>query len=84
MRGSLSALIAIGVIAVVQPAPAATTEFPFCIKGCDFGGALGDCRFVSYQQCQATASGLAATCVPNPYFNARAEPNPGRLSPGRF
>ena len=86
MRGSLSGLIAIGVIAVVQPGRADATEFPFCIKGCDFGSALGDCSFVSYQQCQATASGLAATCVANPYFNARAElpPNAGRLSRRRF
>ena len=32
----------------------------FCIQGEEFGN--GDCRFVTYQQCQATAAGLLASC----------------------
>jgi hypothetical protein len=52
--------------------PAAARDFPFCIKGCDFGAGLGDCSFSSYQQCQATASGRDATCDANPYFSAKA------------
>jgi hypothetical protein len=86
MRGSLPALIAITVIAALQTLPAAAREFPFCLKGCDFGGARGDCSFVSYQQCQAAASGRDATCAANPYFNARAElrPNGGRQRARRF
>jgi len=86
MRGSLWALIAIGAIAGIDPAPATAGEFPFCIRGCDFGSGLGDCSFSSYQQCQASASGRAATCAANPYFNARAElpANGSRLSRRRF
>ena len=87
MRG-LSALTAIGILAVSGAAPAAAAEFPFCIKGCDFGGGAGDCSFVSYQQCQATASGRNAYCAANPYFNANAraelQRNSGRHSPRRF
>ena len=78
MRRSLWALIAIGVMAAIDAAPAAAASFPFCIKGCDFGGGAGDCSFSSYQQCQATASGRDATCAANPYYNAKAELLPGR------
>ena len=59
--------------------PAVARDFPFCIKGCDFGGSHGDCSFASYQQCQATASGREAWCDANPYYyNAGAELRPHR------
>jgi hypothetical protein len=66
--------------------PAAARDYPFCIKGCDFGGGRGDCSFSSYQQCQATAAGRDAYCAENPYFNAKAElqSNRSRQSPRRF
>jgi len=53
--------------------PAAAREFPYCIKGCDFGAGAGDCSFSSLAQCQATASGRDATCDANPYFNAKVD-----------
>ena len=86
MRVCWLALTAIGIVALSGAAAAAAAEFPFCIKGCDFGGGRGNCSFVSYQQCQATASGRDAYCAANPYFNARAElqRNSGRHSPRRF
>ena len=58
--------------------PAVARDYPFCIKGCDFGGTHGDCSFTSYQQCQATASGRDAYCDANPYYNAGAELRPPR------
>jgi hypothetical protein len=66
--------------------PAAARDYPFCIKGCDFGGGLGDCSFSTYQQCQATASGRDAYCDANPYFNAKTELQSDRSqkSRGRF
>jgi hypothetical protein len=86
MRGSLWALTAIGMIAAINVGPAAATEFPFCIKGCDFAAGRGDCSFSSYQQCQATASGRDAYCDANPYFSANAQlaPDRGRQSRRRF
>jgi hypothetical protein len=62
--------------------PAAARDYPFCISGCDFGSALGDCSFTTLQQCQATASGLVGTCFPNPYYNANASmrATPARMS----
>ena len=76
MRGAVWALMAIGLFAAFDSAPAVAGAMPFCIKGCDFGGGTGDCSFSSYQQCLATASGRDATCAANPYFSANAEMQP--------
>jgi len=46
--------------------PAVARDYPFCIRGCDFGA--GDCSFANYAQCQATASGRDAWCAANPFF----------------
>ena len=83
------ALVALPVVAfffALAPMTATARDLPFCIKGCDFGSGRGDCSFSSYQQCQATASGLTATCAENPYFNAKAEwqPDRSRQSPKRY
>ena len=66
--------------------PAAAQEYPFCIKGCDFGSSRGDCIFSSYAQCQVSAAGRTAWCDVNPYYNARAElqPNHSRMSRRKF
>jgi hypothetical protein len=75
----VSAVFASGSMACAQ-------DYPFCIRGCEFGGGLGDCRFSTFQQCQATASGQNAYCAANPYFNAKAgaPPSPNRVSPKRL
>jgi len=69
-RAWLALMVSIAVSAAVAT-PASARDFPYCIKGCDFGA--GDCSFVSLAQCQATASGRDAYCAANPYFNAKAE-----------
>ena len=71
MQKALLALMA--AIAMSAAMPAAAREFPYCIKGCDFGAGGGDCSFSSLAQCQATASGRDAYCAANPYFNAKAD-----------
>ncbi|HWH48518.1 MAG TPA: DUF3551 domain-containing protein [Burkholderiales bacterium] len=73
MRRAWLALMAAGAASAAIAMPAAAREFPYCIKGCDFGGGAGDCIFSSLAQCQATASGRDASCAANPYFNAKAE-----------
>jgi Protein of unknown function (DUF3551) len=87
MRKVMWSLILCCAVSTLGSLPAAARDYPFCIKGCDFGSGRGDCSFSSYQQCQATASGLAATCSENPYFNAKAaewQPDRNRLSPRRY
>jgi Protein of unknown function (DUF3551) len=71
MQRALLALMAASAVSAAMPA--AAREFPYCIKGCDFGAGGSDCSFSSLAQCQATASGRAAYCAANPYFNAKAE-----------
>ena len=88
MRTAWLALTAFTAMAAM---PALARDYPYCIKGCDFGAGLGDCSYSSYQQCQASASGRTATCAENPYFNAKAysakaemPADRGRLSRKRF
>jgi len=83
MQRALLALTAAFAVSAVIAMPAAAGGFPYCIKGCDFGGGAGDCSFSSLAQCQATASGRDAYCAANPYFNARAEMQPDRSRQSR-
>jgi hypothetical protein len=86
MRKVIGALLVCCAGSAMGALPAAARDFPFCIKGCDFGGGRGDCSFSSYQQCQAAASGRDAYCDANPYFSANAEvqPDRGQKSRRRF
>ena len=86
MRTASWALLLCCAASMLGVSPAAAQNYPFCIKGCDFGAGRGDCIFSSYQQCQATASGRDATCDANPYYSANAElqPNRNRQSRRRF
>ena len=89
MRKALVALTAAYAVLIAVPAMAGGLPSggqPYCIKGCDYGGGIGDCSFSSLAQCQATASGRVATCATNPYFDARAEApaDQGRMSRRRF
>jgi hypothetical protein len=79
MRKALWGLMACCAISTLSALPAAARDYPFCIKGCDFGAGRGDCSFTSYQQCKATASGRDAYCDVNPYYGADAEPQPDRV-----
>jgi hypothetical protein len=83
MRRAMRALM-LGCAASASGAiPAAAQDYPFCVKGCDFGAGRGDCSFSSYQQCQASASGRDAYCAENPYFSAKAELQPNRIHQSR-
>ena len=56
---------------VCSAVPALAQNSAFCLRGCDFG--YNNCTFSSYQQCQASASGLTAWCEANPYFRQMSE-----------
>jgi len=51
---------------------------PICLERYQWGGSRSIyCDYSSMAQCQATASGLSATCVTNPYYsNAQAPRDP--------
>jgi hypothetical protein len=44
-------------------------RYPVCIKLTEWGGGPHiDCSYTSISQCHATASGLAAQCIVNPFY----------------
>ena len=55
-----------------MPANAYGTRHPFCLTGDEWPG-LSNCRFDTYEQCQASASGRALTCIANPYFAGQSD-----------
>ncbi|MFK4507287.1 DUF3551 domain-containing protein [Bradyrhizobium daqingense] len=72
-----------------SPAQAFGTRHPFCLTGDEWPG-LSNCRFDTYAQCQASASGRALTCIANPFFAGESDdpyayPNrPRAQTPGYF
>jgi hypothetical protein len=78
MRTLFLALATSATIFATGVSPVAASEYRYCLQGNDYAGA-GDCGFTSYQQCQATASGLTAYCVANPDLaNAAVRTIPAR------
>ena len=63
-RSLVPALAAFGIATLCNIAPAAaqTRDYPWCVSSSD---GLFDCSYVTYEQCQATASGIGG-CVQNP------------------
>ncbi|PAY05536.1 MULTISPECIES: DUF3551 domain-containing protein [Bradyrhizobium] len=63
------ALLALGTVA---SAPANAQKYdttsPVCKTNYRWGGEDTDCGYTSLAQCQASASGLAAMCINNPYY----------------
>ncbi len=51
--------------AAIDIAPAQARDYPYCLQGLS-AGYPGDCRFTSFQQCQASASGTGDGCGLNP------------------
>lgn len=71
LRALTSAIIAIGTLLASAPAPAQTYDpnHPFCmhVYGEEQGERM-DCIFPSLELCKASASGLPAICLVNPYY----------------
>lgn len=71
MRHLVFAAVSVAVLAgsisgaVAQPDD--PYDYPYCLQGGDWGYP-GLCRFQSYEQCMATASGTKSYCGINPRF----------------
>ncbi len=77
MRFLAAAFLAGGVAAAAAPAQAQTfpPDYPVCLHV--YGPvSYYECRFVSLQQCAATASARAAQCEINPYAVVPEPPPP--------
>jgi len=72
MRFSVLIILLVGVLQVAAPAKAQTFDprYPVCmhVYGAALLGERMDCDFVSLDQCYASASGLPASCLVNPYY----------------
>jgi hypothetical protein len=69
MRSLALAVLATATLLAAGPARAQTyaPDFPVCLHV--YGPiTYYECRYTSLAQCNATASGRAAQCVPNPYL----------------
>ena len=71
MSRLIFSIFALAMTVVVNSVQAQTYDpnYPVCMHV--FGEQLGDrmdCNFTSLAQCKATASGLPASCLINPYF----------------
>jgi hypothetical protein len=83
------ALATLTTVTVLTTAPAVAQtyggNYPICLQSYGMGGGYGiDCAYASMEQCQATASGLSATCVTNPYYaNAQVPRGPAYRQPRR-
>jgi hypothetical protein len=69
-----AAIAVIGTILVTNPAAAQTYDpsYPVCLHmfgGVTGGGNYYECRYTSIAQCKASASGRAAMCEVNPFFD---------------
>ncbi len=74
MRIPILAVLATGALLAAAPAKAQTYDpaYPFCVQV--YQGYVNyyfDCSYYTWGQCQASASGRAASCVANPYYAGR-------------
>jgi hypothetical protein len=86
MRISALAIFATFVVLTAAPATAQTFSgnYPVCLQLYLRDGARSiECSYSSLEQCQATASGLAATCLMNPNFSSAREPREPAYRPPR-
>jgi len=77
MRNLLIATLALssaGLATLASSAPAMARDYPWCVRSSTYDGA-GDCMYQTYAQCQASASGRAASCYVNPRV-AFGQPQP--------
>ena len=74
-------ILASGTFLATTPALAQTYDpsYPICMKRYQWGGGqYNDCRFTSMAQCAASAAGLPAMCLINPYFEGGLRKPPSR------
>jgi hypothetical protein len=76
MRTLPLAILAIGMVSATAPAGAHAYDpnYPVCLRTYGPSGDNIDCSFTSLPQCNATASGLSAQCLTNPFFASAREP----------
>jgi Protein of unknown function (DUF3551) len=78
---ALAAAVLAATLALAAPARAQTYDpaYPVCLQVYQgFVDYYFECAYMTMGQCQASASGRAASCVINPYYRGRAAPGQRR------
>lgn len=75
----MNRLFAIPVVAIcgflpAKFASASDAGWEFCSLVYLKGGADPVCNYRTFEQCQAAISGLGGTCIQNPYFRVKKQP----------
>ncbi len=60
--------LALGALTGFSTTPAEARDYPFCMKGQETSGGIGDCNYPSYAACEAAASGTFSYCARNPFY----------------
>jgi hypothetical protein len=76
----VSSLVVLAVLALPSAAAAQPYDnYPVCLRV--YGPVrFDDCRYVSIEQCRPAASGIAAQCLTNPWYQPPAGPSRRHLS----
>jgi hypothetical protein len=74
MRKLLGAAIALGGLMLMSslPAQAFPARHAFCLQGDEYPG-WSFCNYDTYAQCWATAAGINAACVANPFYGGKSD-----------
>lgn len=74
MRLLVLAILAIAAVSAYDGTTAQARDYPFCRRG---EGGPGDCKYDTYEQCQAAVSGTSGYCQPNTWLS---QPDPALSS----
>ena len=74
MRKLLGAVVALVGLTLMSslPAQAFPARHAFCLQGDEYPG-WSFCHYDTYAQCWATASGINAACVANPFYGGQSD-----------
>jgi hypothetical protein len=81
-----AAIVACATILAVTPATAERYDprFPVCLQKWEWGGSnTVYCSYPSWEACKATAAGLSAMCIANPYWSQPTTTGAARTPGGR-
>ena len=87
MRLFCSLALIVATMLAVSPAAAQRYDprYPVCLqRWLREGIIVFDCSYTNWDQCRATASGLSATCLDNPYWQGLRQEAPRRSRPRRY
>ena len=76
MRISALAILTVLTVLVASPVQAQTYDprYPVCLQSYNIGGGASECAYYTMAQCNASAQGLGASCVNNPYYSGAQAP----------